>query len=85
MACGHPCIGCTEKGIGFAKPIHATAQLKGMSPPASYPNVVEQQGKSGFAAAAALAAIAGAAAGGAAMLAKNLGKQDEVQPRQKGE
>jgi hypothetical protein len=56
-----------------------------MSPPASYPGVVEQQGKSSFAAAAALAAIAGAAAGGAAMLAKNLGKQDEASAQKKGE
>ncbi|MBI4989839.1 MAG: hydrogenase small subunit [Rhodocyclales bacterium] len=85
VGCGHPCIGCTEKGVGFAKPIHQTAVLKGMMPPASYPRIVEEQGKASFAAAAALAAIAGAAAGGAAMLAKNLGKQDEAQPRQKGE
>jgi hydrogenase small subunit len=85
VACGHPCIGCTEKGIGFTKPIHATARLRGMSPPASYPGVVEQQGKTSFASAAALAAIAGAAAGGAAMLAKNLGKQDEAQAQKKGE
>ena len=80
VACGHPCIGCTEKGIGFAKPIHAVAELKGMRPPASYPNVVEQQGKTSFAAAAALAAIAGAAAGGAAMLAKNVGKSSAESP-----
>ncbi|MBZ0142210.1 MAG: hydrogenase small subunit [Rhodocyclaceae bacterium] len=85
VACGHPCIGCSEQGVGFTKPIHMTAQLKGMSPPASYPGVVEQQGKSSFASAAALAAIAGAAAGGAAMLAKNLGKQDETAAQKKGE
>jgi hydrogenase small subunit len=58
---------------------------EGHEPPASYPGVVEQQGKSSFASAAALAAIAGAAAGGAAMLAKNLGKQDEAQAPRKGE
>ena len=29
VGCGHPCIGCTEKGVGFTKPIHMTAQLKG--------------------------------------------------------
>ncbi|MBA3904033.1 MAG: hydrogenase 2 small subunit [Rhodocyclaceae bacterium] len=86
VACGHPCIGCTEKGVGFAKPIHQTAVLRGMMPPASYPRIVEEQGKSSFAAAAALAAIAGAAAGGAAMLARNLGKseggtQESQQPK----
>ncbi len=74
VGCGHPCIGCTEQGVGFAKPIHALATLRGTMPPASYPNVVEQQGQTSFAAAAALAAIAGAAAGATAMLAKNLGK-----------
>ena len=77
VACGHPCIGCSEQGVGFAKPIHATAKLVGMSPPAGYPKVVEEQGKGSFAAAAALVAIAGAAAGASAMLAKNLGKSAE--------
>lgn len=85
VACGHPCIGCSEKGVGFTKPIHRTAQLRGMSPPASYPGIVEPQGKVSFASAAALAALAGAAAGGAAMLAKNLGRQDAVQVEKKGE
>jgi len=80
VACGHPCIGCSEQGVGFAKPIHATAKLVGMSPPASYPNVVEQQGKTSLAAAAALAAIAGAAAGATAMLTKNLGKAAAESP-----
>lgn len=74
VACGHPCIGCSEQGVGFAKPIHATAKLVGMSPPAGYPQVAEQQGQTSFAAAAALAAIAGAAAGATAMLARNLGQ-----------
>jgi len=74
VACGHPCIGCSEQGVGFAKPIHATARLVGMSPPAGYPKIAEDQGKTSFAAAAALAAIAGAAAGATAMLARNLGK-----------
>lgn len=72
---GHPCIGCTEKGIGFAKPIHALADLKNVAPPLSFPRIVEDQGKGASIGAAALtAAIAGAAAGGAAMLARNLGK-----------
>lgn len=71
---GHPCIGCTEKGVGFSKPIHALASLKNVVPPLSFPRIVEDQGKGvTFGSAAALAAIAGAAAGGAAMLARNLG------------
>jgi hydrogenase small subunit len=73
---GHPCIGCTEEGIAFNKPIHALAELKTVTPPVFFARPAEERGTGvTFAAAAALAAIAGAAAGGTAMLAKNLGKQ----------
>ncbi|MDO9067701.1 MAG: hydrogenase 2 small subunit, partial [Deltaproteobacteria bacterium] len=76
---GHPCIGCTEKGIGFTKPIHALAELKTVVPPVGFPRIVEEQGKGASIGAAALtAAIAGAAAGAGAMLAKNLGKDVKV-------
>lgn len=72
---GHPCIGCTEKGVGFVKPIHELAVLKTVTPPVGFPRIVEEQGKGASIGAAALtAAIAGAAAGAGAMLAKNLGK-----------
>ena len=27
VGCGHPCIGCTEKGVGFTKPIHQVAKI----------------------------------------------------------
>jgi len=77
VATGHPCIGCTEKGIGFTKPIHTLAELKTVSPPVQFARPSEEQGKGvSFAAAAALAAIAGAAAGGTAMIAKNLGGKE---------
>ncbi len=75
VGCGHPCIGCTEKGVGFAKPIHALAELKSVAPPLGFPRVDEDKGKGfDFASAAALAAIAGAAAAGTAKVAQNLGK-----------
>ena len=74
VACGHPCIGCSEKGVGFQKPIHTVAKMLNVAPPTQYPRISEEVGKgSSFASAAALAAIAGAAAGGAVMVAKNLG------------
>jgi len=77
---GHPCIGCSEKGVGFSKPIHALADLKNVVPPVGYSRIYEEQGKGvTFASAAALAAIAGAAAGGTAMLARNLGKGVEME------
>ncbi len=77
---GHPCIGCTEKGVGFAKPIHQLAVLKTMYPPVGFPRVIEERGKGATLGATALtAAIAGAAVGAGAMLAKNLGKNVEIQ------
>jgi len=72
---GHPCIGCTEKGIGFTKPIHALADLKNVVPPAGYPRINEDRGSGPtLGAVAVAAAIGGAVVGGAAVMAKNLGK-----------
>ncbi|HET6719664.1 MAG TPA: hydrogenase small subunit, partial [Rhodocyclaceae bacterium] len=79
VGCGHPCIGCTEKGVGFTKPIHALAKMKNVEPPLSYPRIVEENGKGAtLGAAALLAAVAGAAAGAGAMMAKNLGLSHEA-------
>ena len=74
---GHPCIGCTEQGIGFAKPIHALADLKNQRPPVGYPKVGDDQGNGAtLGAVAAVSAVVGAAAGAAAVLTKNI-KQSE--------
>ncbi|MDD5250719.1 MAG: hydrogenase small subunit [Rhodocyclaceae bacterium] len=74
VGCGHPCIGCSEQGVGFQKPIHQVAKLLNVYPPQQYPRIVEEQGKgASFISAAAVAAIAGAAAGAAVMMTRNLG------------
>jgi hydrogenase small subunit len=79
VGCGHPCIGCSEKGVGFTKPIHQVALMKNVTPPLQFPRVVEEKGTGAtLAAAAALAALAGAAAGAGAMIAKNLGLSHEA-------
>lgn len=86
VGCGHPCIGCTEKGVGFAKPIHALSQVLNIVPPQQYARIVEEQGKGAtFASAAILAAIAGAAAGGAAMLTRNLGLSHQAEELEKAQ
>ncbi|MBU1690235.1 MAG: hydrogenase small subunit [Gammaproteobacteria bacterium] len=78
---GHPCIGCTEKGIGFTKPIHALADLKNVVPPLGYPRIVEEQGSGAtIASVAVVAAAAGAAVGAAAAMAKNLGQVTVLPP-----
>ncbi len=64
VGCGHPCIGCTEQGVGFEKPIHAVAKLKNIEPSAFLPRIVEEKGVgASLGSAAVLAAVAGAAAG----------------------
>lgn len=84
VGCGAPCFGCSEKGVGFTKPIHSVAKMINVAPPLQYPRIEEPIGKgSNFASAAALAAIAGAAAGGAAMLAKNLGLSQQAAEQDK--
>ena len=82
---GHPCIGCTEKGIGFTKPIHALSDLKNVVPPLGFPRIVEEQGSGAtIASVAVVAAAAGAAVGAAAAMAKNLGQVTVPPPEKSG-
>lgn len=84
VACGHPCIGCTEQGVGFAKPIHALAKMKNIEPSAFLPRIVEEKGLgASLGAAAVLAAVAGAAAGAGVMVTKNLGLSHKAEELEK--
>ena len=75
---GHPCIGCTEKGIGFEKPIHALAELLTVTPPTQFARPAEPQGVGAtFATVASVAAIAGVGVGIGAKVAHNLGKRED--------
>ncbi len=70
---GHPCFGCTEKGIGFTKPIHALAEVRTTTPPTAYPEVGAAKGEGVTPASAALVAGAlGAVVGAGAMLLPRL-------------
>ncbi len=81
---GHPCFGCSDKGVGFHIPLHTPAKLKDITPPASFPGIVEPRGKGATVAAVAVAAgVAGAAIGAAAVTAKNLGKKEGEPPDSK--
>ncbi|MDR2187294.1 MAG: hydrogenase small subunit [Azonexus sp.] len=80
VSCGHPCIGCTEKGVGFQKPIHSLATLKSVEPSVFLPRIVEEKGIGATVGAAALlAAVAGVAAGAGAMLTRNLGLSHQAE------
>ncbi|MFO0600307.1 MAG: hydrogenase small subunit [Myxococcaceae bacterium] len=79
---GHPCIGCTEEGIAFTKPIHALAELKTVTPPVQFARPAEEQGQGATPLTAAVAAAAaGLAIGAGLKLADNLGKRDEGNAR----
>ncbi|TVR81316.1 MAG: twin-arginine translocation signal domain-containing protein [Rhodospirillales bacterium] len=72
---GHPCFGCTEKGIGFTKPMHAMAEVLTVTPPNLFPRVAEPKGQGVTPAAAALAAgVVGLGVGAGAVLTSRLGK-----------
>jgi hydrogenase small subunit len=75
VGCGAPCFGCTEQGVGFAKPIHALANVLTVSPPTAFPQVSEPRGEGASTGAIALTAgVVGAAVGAGAVLASRLGK-----------
>jgi hydrogenase small subunit len=76
---GHPCFGCTEKGVGFTKPIHALAEVKSVVPPLSFPSVDQPKGKGVTPTAAGIVGVvAGAAAGATAVMASRLGKVELI-------
>ena len=68
---GHPCFGCTEKGVGFTKPIHQQASVYTAVPPALFPDINQNKG-GGMGAGAAF--VVGAAAGAAAVTAVKVSK-----------
>lgn len=79
---GHPCIGCTEKGIGFTKPIHALASLKSVTPPMQFARPEEQQGQGPTVVTAGVAAVAvGVGIGLGMKLGDNLGKRDDAETK----
>jgi hydrogenase small subunit len=77
VGCGHPCIGCTEKGVGFEKPIHALAKLVEVTPAAFAPPGAPQGEGSTLATVATVAAVGGLAIGVGARIAQNLGKAEQ--------
>jgi len=78
---GHPCFGCTEKGVGFEKPIHQTAAA--VIPPLTFPNVNDDRG-SGFTIGGAVVAggLAGAAVTAGIKVAKALKEEPKSEEKQ---
>ena len=69
---GHPCFGCTEKGVGFTLPLHATVQISRPTPPDTYAPIHAQQGAVSPLATGVAGAIVGALAGAGFVASKKL-------------
>ncbi|HYD32847.1 MAG TPA: hydrogenase small subunit [Azospirillaceae bacterium] len=77
VAAGHPCFGCSEKGVGFTKGIHQLASVQTYAPPAAFPTVDGDKGAGASTGSVAVAAgLVGAAVGAGAVVASRLGKTD---------
>ncbi len=63
---GHPCFGCSEKGVGFAEPLFSPARPTHITPPTQF---VKARPDDGDGASRLAAATVGAAVGAAAVAA----------------
>jgi len=67
---GHPCVGCTEQGIGFSVPIHQNLPVEMPTSPMAYPAIHPDHdvvGRSAVAVGAGGAVVGALAAAGVAM------------------
>jgi hydrogenase small subunit len=81
---GHPCVGCTEQGIMFGKPLAGQANtipislnlpIEKPTAPMAYPGTKEPQGGVSYAAVGVAGLAIGAAAGAMAVASKKLAKE----------
>ncbi|MCF7823165.1 MAG: hydrogenase small subunit [Candidatus Marinimicrobia bacterium] len=70
---GHPCVGCSEEGVGFTKFIHEQADVYTDTPPASHSGInSEKAGGITVGGAAAAGAVGGIIVGASVMAAKKM-------------
>ena len=77
---GHPCVGCTEKNIGFRVAMHQNLPIINPTPPAAYPRVAERDGFVSPLATGLAGLIGGAAIGGGYVASKKLGAAAKATP-----
>ena len=69
---GHPCVGCTEKGVAFFMPIEEKVDVHKVTPPDTYAPIAVKRGKVSVPGIALASATLGAVIGGAAVAAAKL-------------
>ncbi len=74
---GHPCVGCTEQGIGFNVPIHENLPIDKPTAPMAYPGTSEPQGAVGAIATGVAGLAIGAVVGAGFIASKKLSKEEE--------
>lgn len=70
---GHPCYGCTEKGVAFSMALHQTVEIQRPTPPDTYAPVHAPQGGVSPIATGVAGAILGGLAGAGYVASKKLG------------
>jgi len=78
---GHPCFGCTEKGIGFTMPLHSTIDIPAPTSPGTYPPVVAEHGGVSALATGVGGVVLGALAGAGVMATRKLGAEGETEKK----
>jgi hydrogenase small subunit len=69
---GHPCFGCTEKGVGFTMGVHQTVDIIRPTGPSTYPPIVQPQGKVSPIATGVAGLVIGGLAGAGYVASKKL-------------
>lgn len=82
---GHPCIGCTEQGVGFRIPLHATVEIERPTPPDTYAPIAADHGGVSTAAVGAAGVVGGVLLGAGLMNAKKLAREAKEEQRKEGE
>ncbi len=77
ISIGHPCIGCTQPGVGFHLPVKYKVKPQEFTPPELYPPIAPKEGKATVGGVALASAAVGAALGAAAMAASKLPDKTE--------
>jgi hydrogenase small subunit len=71
---GHPCFGCTEKGIGFNLPLHQTIPVMVPTPSTTYPPIAAEDKRINPLATGVAGLVGGALAAGGYVASKKLGE-----------
>ena len=74
---GHPCVGCTEEGIGFNMPIHATVTIDRPTGPDTYPPIHGEHGGVSPMATGVAGVVGGALLGAALGASRKLTQEAE--------